>query len=126
MAIRIAATMSWLRRPILSAIRPESTMPMAPTAAPATWTHRNSAADWPPVSVTQLKGKIVTRWNIAKLASGTKAPSTTSMACLLSISKIGRACSSCASMAAPNSLLATMRRRAKSATTLIAKATKKG
>ena len=58
----------------MSAIGPETTMAAMPTAAPATCTKRKVLVDWLPNRVIHPSGKMVTRWNMAKLASGTKAP----------------------------------------------------
>ena len=65
-------------------------------------------------------------WNIAKLASGAKAPTAITRHSDRAVSTIEAGCSSRFSNSFMYSGVTTMRSRANSATTLIAKATKKG
>ena len=77
-------------------------------------------------SLTQDSGKTVTRWNSAKLASGANAPRAMARHSLKSVPKGGEGCRSRVSNRRWNSGVATSRRRANSATTFTARATKKG
>ena len=106
-----------------SAIRPDRTIPTAPTTAPAHCTRRKLPPDRSENSVTQLSGKIVTRWNRAKLASGTKAPISTNRPWAANMSATLVGSSSRVRSCLTNSSVTTSRNRAKSATTLIVKAT---
>ena len=65
-------------------------------------------------------------WNIAKLASGAKVPMTIVFHSERTVSSRGAGSSARFSNSSAYSGVTTMRSRAKSATTLIAKATKKG
>src|SRR5204862_158447 len=64
-----------LRRPIWSAISPEAATAPAQTLVPENCTIRNSPGERVVLfSASHAIGKIVTSWNSAKAASGTKAP----------------------------------------------------
>ena len=65
-------------------------------------------------------------WKSAKVASGMKAPIRMLTPSAASVSRTGVGCSSRLANCASYSGVTTIRSRAKSATTLIAKATKKG
>ena len=74
----------------------------------------------------QLIGNTVTRWNSAKLASGISAPMRSSGAWFRIRGMIGEGSSRPCSRRRANSSVATSRSRENKATTLIAKAQKKG
>ena len=112
-----------LRRPIWSAISPEAATAPAHTMAPENCTIRNSPGERPVLlSASHAIGKIVTRWNSAKAASGTKAPRITSPAWWRNSSRAGTGRSRSRSIIRANSSVATRRSRANSATTLMVKA----
>ena len=75
---------------------------------------------------TQDSGNTVTMWNSAKLASGANAPSMMFWPSRATVSEMRAGCNSRVSNSVAYSSVVTMRSRANSATTLMAKATKNG
>ena len=125
-AIRTAMLPSSVRRPNRSASRPETSVAPRPIAAPMTSIIRKRPGVSEVKRTIHDSGNTVTMWNSAKLASGAKAPSTIVRPSARMVSSTGAGWSARDSNKVSNSGVTTRRRRANSATTLIANATKNG
>ena len=106
--------------------RPDAMIASTPTNAATASIIRKRAGVSSVNRNTHDSGKTVTMWKSAKLASGAKAPVRMTFHSDRTVSVSGAGSSDLSSNSAAYSGVTTMRSRAKSATTLIAKATKKG